>query len=140
MSGSYELPPSRFHRFRTLGSTLTTLLGFALLAYGLFAPGLGTKSVLVAMGVGALLIFVGVSMLSVRLIGPLAWSLARRLRRGQEERERLLLRAIEASELERRRIASDLHDGVVQDLAELGLDVRQRAGDTVDHPWPPVGW
>ena len=71
-----ELPPSRFHRFRTLGSTLTTLLGFALLAYGLFAPGLGTKSVLVAMGVGALLIFVGVSMLSVRLIGPLAWSLA----------------------------------------------------------------
>ncbi len=49
--------------------------------------------------------------------GPLAWSLVRRLRRGQEERERLLVRAVEASDVERRRIASDLHDGVVQRLA-----------------------
>lgn len=48
---------------------------------------------------------------------PLAWSLARRLRRGQEEREALLRRAIEASDAERRRIARDLHDGVVQNLA-----------------------
>ncbi|MCU1452487.1 MAG: Histidine kinase, gyrase and HSP90-like ATPase [Acidimicrobiales bacterium] len=48
---------------------------------------------------------------------PLAWSLARRLRRQQRERERLLRLAIDASDLERRRIAHDLHDGVVQDLA-----------------------
>jgi two-component system, NarL family, sensor kinase len=48
---------------------------------------------------------------------PLAVSLARKLRRGQREREALLQRAIEASELERRRIARDLHDGPVQDLA-----------------------
>lgn len=48
---------------------------------------------------------------------PLAWSLVRRLRRGQEERERLLVRAVEASDVERRRIAADLHDGVVQRLA-----------------------
>jgi two-component system, NarL family, sensor kinase len=48
---------------------------------------------------------------------PLAWSLASRLRRGQQERERLLLRAVEASNIERRRIAADLHDGVVQRLA-----------------------
>ena len=47
---------------------------------------------------------------------PLAISLARRVRAGQEERERLLLRAVEASDAERRRIASDLHDGVVQNL------------------------
>jgi hypothetical protein len=47
----------------------------------------------------------------------LAWGLNRRLRRGQVERERLLQRAIESSLLERRRIAADLHDGVVQDLA-----------------------
>ena len=52
---------------------------------------------------------------------PLARSLARRLRRSQEERERLLLRALEASNTERRRIAGDLHDGVVQDLAGTSL-------------------
>jgi signal transduction histidine kinase len=48
---------------------------------------------------------------------PIAWSLARRLRQRQREREALLRRALEASDTERRRIAADLHDGVVQDLA-----------------------
>jgi two-component system NarL family sensor kinase len=48
---------------------------------------------------------------------PLAWSLARRLRQRQREREGLLREALEASGRERRRIASDIHDGVVQDLA-----------------------
>jgi len=47
---------------------------------------------------------------------PLAWSLARRLRRGQDERELLLRRAVESSERERRVIAGELHDGAVQDL------------------------
>jgi len=48
---------------------------------------------------------------------PLAWSLATRLRRGQQEREAVLQRAIDAADNERRRIAGELHDGVVQDLA-----------------------
>lgn len=48
---------------------------------------------------------------------PLAWSLARRLRQRLREREALLQRTLEASQVERRQIASDLHDGVVQDLA-----------------------
>lgn len=52
---------------------------------------------------------------------PLAASLARRLRQGQRERESLLLRALDASEGERRRIAADLHDGVVQDLAGTSM-------------------
>ncbi|MFN0090311.1 MAG: sensor histidine kinase [Acidimicrobiales bacterium] len=47
---------------------------------------------------------------------PFALSMARRLRRGQQQREALLRAAIDASENERRRIAADLHDGVVQDL------------------------
>ena len=59
--------------------------------------------------IGALLVFELVQL-------PLAWSLARRLQRGQREREALLKRALEASNLERRRIARDLHDGIVQDL------------------------
>jgi signal transduction histidine kinase len=48
---------------------------------------------------------------------PLAWSLARRLRLRLREREGLLSRALHASDLERRQIASDLHDGAIQDLA-----------------------
>ena len=52
---------------------------------------------------------------------PLAWSLARRLRERQREREGLLESALDASSTERRRIASDLHDGVVQDLAGVAL-------------------
>lgn len=52
---------------------------------------------------------------------PLAWSMARRLQRGHGERERLLANAVEASSEERRRIASDLHDGVVQDLAGVAF-------------------
>jgi len=47
---------------------------------------------------------------------PLAWSLAYRLRRRQDEREALLRRAVEASDRERRIIAAELHDGAVQNL------------------------
>ena len=50
---------------------------------------------------------------------PLAWRLGRRLQRTQAEREALLVRAVEASDDERRRIAADLHDGPVQDLAGI---------------------
>jgi two-component system, NarL family, sensor kinase len=54
---------------------------------------------------------------------PLAWAMARRLERGREERERLLQRAVESSDSERRRIARDLHDGVVQDFAGLAMSL-----------------
>ena len=58
---------------------------------------------------------------------PLAWRGARRLREGQEERENLLLHALESSELERRRIARDLHDGAVQDLAGVSFSLTAAA-------------
>jgi signal transduction histidine kinase len=48
---------------------------------------------------------------------PIIWVLTRRLTRNARERERLLRASMNASEAERRRIARDLHDGVVQDLA-----------------------
>jgi putative ABC transport system permease protein len=69
------LPPSRFARFRTVGSSILTAAGFAALLFGLFGKHLGTTGVLIWMGVGALLIFIGVAMLSVRFIRPLAWGL-----------------------------------------------------------------
>ncbi|NUR10043.1 MAG: sensor histidine kinase [Nocardioidaceae bacterium] len=53
----------------------------------------------------------------VAVTTPLLWALTRRLDRTARERQRLLEAAADASELERRRIARDLHDGVVQDLA-----------------------
>jgi signal transduction histidine kinase len=60
---------------------------------------------------------------------PLAWSMARRLQRGHREREMLLTNAIEASSQERRRIAADLHDGVVQDLAGVAFGLAPLADD-----------
>ena len=69
------LPESRFARFRTVGSLGTTALGFAALLYGLFGSGLGTTEVLVWMGVGALLIFVGVALFASKLVRPLAATL-----------------------------------------------------------------
>jgi two-component system NarL family sensor kinase len=59
---------------------------------------------------------------------PLAYSLARRLRARQREREELLRRAIDASDLERRRIAADLHDSAVQRLAGVSLSLAASAG------------
>jgi signal transduction histidine kinase len=58
---------------------------------------------------------------------PLAFSLARRLRDRQREREQLLQRAIEASDVERRRIAADLHDGAVQRLAGVSISLAAAA-------------
>jgi putative ABC transport system permease protein len=74
------LPPSRFARFRTPGSLVVTALGFAAVIYGLFSvqlfgKHLGTTGVLVWMGLGALLVFIGMALVSVRFVRPLAWSL-----------------------------------------------------------------
>jgi len=60
---------------------------------------------------------------------PLAWQMARRLQRGHSEREALLANAVEASAQERRRIASDLHDGVVQDVAGVAFGLAPLAED-----------
>ena len=58
---------------------------------------------------------------------PLAVSLARRVDRGQQQMSHLLMNAVESSDLERRRIAQDLHDGIVQDLAGVGYALDSEA-------------
>lgn len=51
---------------------------------------------------------------------PVSVWLVRRVGRAQNERSRLLRNALAASSRERRSIARDLHDGVVQDLSGAG--------------------
>jgi signal transduction histidine kinase len=60
---------------------------------------------------------------------PLAWSLARRLQHRQRVQEALLRRALDASDIERRRVASDLHDGPVQALAGVAFSLAGAARD-----------
>ncbi|MEA2474687.1 MAG: putative transport system permease protein [Thermoleophilaceae bacterium] len=66
------LPPSRISGWFGRIAATTTLLAVAILAYALFGGGLkiGTRFILMAPGV--LLLFVGVALLSPRLVKPLA--------------------------------------------------------------------
>jgi putative ABC transport system permease protein len=66
------LPRTRFARTRAVGAVLLAVGGVACLAYGIFKSGLGTKQVLFWMGFGTLLMFIGVSLFSSRLVRPLA--------------------------------------------------------------------
>jgi signal transduction histidine kinase len=54
------------------------------------------------------------------LLVPLAFTLARRVSRYERERQSMIRIAVEASSAERRRVAGELHDGVIQDLAGVG--------------------
>ncbi|MDN4162030.1 sensor histidine kinase [Nocardioides abyssi] len=63
------------------------------------------------------------------IVTPILWLLTRRLTRAGEERERLLVHAVDASDAERRRIARDLHDGVVQDIAGTTFSVTALSRD-----------
>jgi putative ABC transport system permease protein len=65
------LPEGRFAKYRTQGSLVATLLGFAALLLGLFVAK-STAAVLIWMGLGALLVFVGVALLSSRIVPALA--------------------------------------------------------------------
>src|SRR5829696_8516282 len=84
-------------------------------------------SALVAEGRDVWLPFAAPVLASLVLLWLVQLPLAGRLRRSQLEREALLVHAVEASADERRRIAADLHDGVVQDLAGLSYSLSAAA-------------
>ena len=75
---------------------------------------------------GGLLLFGAVQAL-------LSWRLARRLQSSQDERERLLAQSLAASDHERRTIAADLHDGVVQDLVGVTYSLEALAAEDATH-------
>ncbi len=81
-------------------------------------------------------LLIGLAVLALVQV-PLAWRMARGLERGRLDRERLLRRAVEASTAERRRIAGDLHDGVVQDFAGLSMSLAA-AGERAEADGAPA--
>jgi signal transduction histidine kinase len=72
----------------------------------------------------------GTVAVAMALLLPVVLWLLLRLRAGQRERERLLVRALDAETAERRRLAADLHDGPVQDIAGLALSLGAAARTT----------
>ncbi|MBJ7608287.1 MAG: hypothetical protein JF887_02490 [Candidatus Dormibacteraeota bacterium] len=81
------------------------------------------------------------TLLPVILLQGFLLLLAKRIRSQEEERashtkerEALLQQAIDASDAERKRIASDLHDGVVQTLAGLAFSLAARGSATTADP------
>ena len=74
-------------------------------------------------------------LLAILLLGvPMIGMLTLRLTRAGRARERLMERAVDSSEAERRRIARDLHDGVVQELAGTAFALSGSAREPGDHP------
>ena len=65
------LPEGRLAKYRTAASAATVALGVILLVLGLFVAS-GTAAVLILMGAGAILVFVGVALLSARIVPTLA--------------------------------------------------------------------
>ena len=66
------LPTSRFTRFSAVTACLTISGAVALMLVGLFVGGLSTTQRLLALGVGAAAVFLGVAMLAKTLVPPLA--------------------------------------------------------------------
>lgn len=66
-------------------------------------------------------------LLLILLMAPLLWNLFARLRDNQKHREALLVRAVDASDAERQRIAASLHDGPVQELAAASFTIAGNA-------------
>lgn len=71
LSEGAVLPPGRGARWLTPIALVMTVAALVLLALGLFGS-LGDSSALAAVGVGAALLFIGIALLSPRLVGPLA--------------------------------------------------------------------
>jgi putative ABC transport system permease protein len=66
------LPPGRFHQYRSAGAVVVAVIGIATILVGLFVDGLATRTLLILLGLGVLLLFVGIASFSSRLVRPMA--------------------------------------------------------------------
>ncbi len=66
------LPPSRLARFGPPAAIGTVVAAFALMLVGLLVTSLSTGTRLLAVGIGAVALFIGIAMLAPRLVPPLA--------------------------------------------------------------------
>ena len=66
------LPAARLSRFGPVASLVTLAVGILVLVFGIFGGGLTTASRLLALGLGTLVLFVGVSLNAKRAVRPLA--------------------------------------------------------------------
>ncbi len=66
------LPPSRFARFGAQAALATVVGSVALMLVGLLVSSLSTTQRLLAVGIGAVALFLGIAMLAPRLVPPLA--------------------------------------------------------------------
>jgi putative ABC transport system permease protein len=66
------LPPWRLARFGPYIALVTIAVSLGVMLIGLFVGGLSTKERLIALGVGALVVFIGVAMLAPTLVPPVA--------------------------------------------------------------------
>jgi putative ABC transport system permease protein len=71
-----SLPSSPLAPYAPYFAGAAIALGVGLLAFGLFAPDLSVTSVLLLLALGCLVLFVGVALISSRLVAPLASMLA----------------------------------------------------------------
>ncbi|WP_327636036.1 ABC transporter permease [Kribbella sp. NBC_00482] len=66
------LPPGRFHQYRSAGAVVVAVVGIGTILVGLFVDGLATRTLLILLGLGVLLLFVGIASFSARLVRPMA--------------------------------------------------------------------
>jgi putative ABC transport system permease protein len=69
--GGALLPPSRWAKFGPYAAAATVIGAVVLMLIGLLATGLSTGLRLLAVGVGAVALFIGISMLAPKLVPPL---------------------------------------------------------------------
>ena len=69
-----SLPKGRFARHAPAVALIVAAGGLALILVAMFAGGLGTTEILLMLGVGVVVLFIGIALVSARLVEPLAYA------------------------------------------------------------------